>query len=212
VLSGHTVEQYAADVLAVTTALGVERPVLVGWSMGAMVAYEYLKFAGDAAVAGLVVVDQGASDFIWPDYPDGVFTAADLAQGNKELQTDQAAMARDFVDLMLHEPDAATSAWMVEEMMKCPPAIAGSILLDQTLRDDRPTIKALRVPTLVIFGEDPKLMNPVKGKWISEQVPGARFELIAHASHCPFYEQAEQFNALVSGFARSLEDAPSQPQ
>jgi len=204
VLSGHTVEQYAADVHSLAEALGLERPIVLGWSMGAMVAYEYLKLVGDGGAAGLVVVDQGPSDFIWPDYPEGVFSAQDLANGNKQLQTDQAGLAREFVDLMLHEPDEETAAWMVEEMLKCPPAIAGSILLDQTIRDDRATIVGLRLPTLVVFGEDPKLNNPAAGKWISDQIPGSQFEVIAASSHCPFYERADEFNALVARFAASV--------
>lgn len=204
VLGGHTVEQYAADVHELAGALGLERPVLVGWSMGAMIAYEYLELAGDSEVAGLVCVDQGPSDFKWPDYPEGVFTAEDLAATNKQLQTDQRALAKEFVDLMLHEPDEATSEWMIAEMLKCPPAIAGSILLDQTLRDDRATFQGIRVPSLVVFGEDPKLNDPATGKWISEQIPGARFEVIAASSHCPFYEQADEFNTLLAGFVRGL--------
>ncbi|HLN04856.1 MAG TPA: alpha/beta hydrolase [Acidimicrobiales bacterium] len=204
VLSGHTVEQYGADVHALTAALGIERPVVLGWSMGAMVAYEYLKLAGERELTGLVVVDQGASDFKWPDYPDGVFSAEDLAHTNKELQTDHGALAAEFVDLMLHEPDAGTRSWMVEEMLKCPPAIAGSILLDQTVRDDRALIASLRLPTLVVFGEDPKLNDPSAGRWIADQIPGARFEVVAASSHCPFYEQADEFNALVAAFVADL--------
>jgi pimeloyl-ACP methyl ester carboxylesterase len=41
VLHGHTVENYAADLAELFVARGIERPVLVGWSMGAMVAWEY---------------------------------------------------------------------------------------------------------------------------------------------------------------------------
>jgi len=176
-----------------------------------MVAYEYLELAGEGEVAGLVIVDQVASDFRWPDYPDGVFTVEGLAEGHRQLQTDQVALANEFVDLMLHEPNEGTRAWMVEEMLKCPPAIAGSILLDQTLRDNRPRIASLRLPTLVVFGEDPKLMNPAAGRWIAEQIPGATFEVIAASSHCPFYEQADQFNALVADFAASVAH-PGRPQ
>jgi non-heme chloroperoxidase len=204
VLSGHTVEQYAADVHGLASALGLERPVVLGWSMGAMVAYQFLQLAGDGGVAGVVVVDQGASDFVWPDYPEGVFTAEDLAAGNRQLQTDQLALANEFVDLMLHVPNEETRSWMVEEMLKCPPAIAGSILLDQTVRDNRPAIASVRVPTLVIFGEDPKLMNPAAGRWIAEQIPGALFEVVGASSHCPFYEQAGEFNALVASFVAGL--------
>ena len=41
--SGHTVSNHAKDLRELFEARGVEHPVLVGWSMGAMIAFEYLK-------------------------------------------------------------------------------------------------------------------------------------------------------------------------
>ena len=41
-LHGHTVPGYARDLQALLVQLGVHRPVLVGWSMGAMVASEFI--------------------------------------------------------------------------------------------------------------------------------------------------------------------------
>ena len=58
VLDGHTVPNYAEDLHESLESMGVERPVLVGWSMGTMVAFEYLKAFGQESVAGIVVVDQ----------------------------------------------------------------------------------------------------------------------------------------------------------
>ena len=69
---GHTVPNYAADLHAILAGLSVERPVLVGWSMGAMVGYEYLRAFGPDSVAGLVIVDQPPSDFAWDGYESGV--------------------------------------------------------------------------------------------------------------------------------------------
>src|SRR5437867_9081379 len=46
VLHGHTVSNYAVDLHQLFTARRIERPVLVGWSMGAMVVYEYLEAFG----------------------------------------------------------------------------------------------------------------------------------------------------------------------
>src|SRR5438874_976701 len=61
VLEGHTVPNYAHDVHALIGQMGVERPVVVGWSMGAMVAWDYLQAFGQGDVAGLVIVDQPPS-------------------------------------------------------------------------------------------------------------------------------------------------------
>jgi pimeloyl-ACP methyl ester carboxylesterase len=76
--------------------------------------------------------------------------------------------------------------------------------LDQTIRDDRTNIAGLRLPTLVVFGEDPKLNDPAAGKWISDQIPGSLFEVVAASSHCPFYEQANEFNGIVARFAATV--------
>ena len=51
VLSGHTVSTYAQDLRAVFETRHVERPVLVGWSMGAMVIFEYLTLFGQEDIA-----------------------------------------------------------------------------------------------------------------------------------------------------------------
>jgi pimeloyl-ACP methyl ester carboxylesterase len=204
VLNGHTVATYAADLRELFGILGVDRPVLIGWSMGAMVIYEYLKLFGQDEVAAIVVVDQPPSDFAWDGYPFGVFTLEELAATNRHIQVDHRGLAEEFVPLMLHQPDDQTKTWMVEEILQVPPAIASTILVDQTLQDYRPLLPEIRVPTLVLFGEDTKLTNPAAGRYIAEQVPGARFKSFPNSSHCPFYEESEAFNKALTEFVDAL--------
>ena len=200
---GHTVAGYARDLHDLLEVLGVERPVLVGWSMGTMVAYEYIKAYGSDSVRGLVVVDQPPSDFAWPDYPYGVITLATLAELVEGLQNDQQALAAEFADLMIHAPTDEGRAWMAEEICRVAPAVASTILVDQTLRDFRPLLPEITCPSLVVFGADPKFTNPEAGTYIAEQIPGARFEIFAESSHCPFLEEPERFDQLLGDFVRS---------
>jgi pimeloyl-ACP methyl ester carboxylesterase len=204
VLRGHTVPQYAADLHAILSELSVTRPVLVGWSMGAMVAYEYLRAFGRDEVAGLVIVDQPPSDFAWEGYEFGVFTMDDLRETNEQLQLDQATTVAGFARLMLHKPDDEALAWMTAEILRVPPVIASTILVDQTLRDYRDFLPGIDVPTLVLFGEDDKLTSPRAGAYIAERIPGARLRTFGESSHCPFWEESEAFNAAVAGFAAAL--------
>ena len=74
--SGHTVPEYAADVRAFLEALDLDDVVLVGWSMGAFVIWEYVKQFGCDRLAGTVVVDEAASDFAW----DGLATRNDRSR------------------------------------------------------------------------------------------------------------------------------------
>jgi non-heme chloroperoxidase len=204
VLQGHTVANYAQDLLRLFELAGVERPVLVGWSMGAMVMYEYLKAFGTASVRGIAIVDQPPSDFAWENYPFGVLTPEALAEMIEGLQLDQRAVATEFADLMQHEPQSDVTTWMTEEIMQVPPAIASTILADQTLQDYRELLPSIDCPALVMFGRDPKLTPPEAGAWIAGQIPGAQFEVFERSSHCPFYEQAEDFNATLRTWVAGL--------
>jgi non-heme chloroperoxidase len=47
---GHTVAGYAEDLRVLLECLEVSRPVMVGWLMGAMVAYEYLRASGSRSL------------------------------------------------------------------------------------------------------------------------------------------------------------------
>ena len=47
----------AADLHKLIITRGLERPLLIGWSMGAMVALDYISQFGSAGLAGLVIED-----------------------------------------------------------------------------------------------------------------------------------------------------------
>lgn len=202
--SGHTVAAYAQDMHALFGELGVERPVMVGWSMGSMIAYEYLKRHGGTSLLGLVIIDQPPSDFAWPDYEFGFFTPEVLDQTLEELQTNPGALIEMLAGLMLHEPAADDIEWMRAEMEKVPEAIAATILVSQTLKDYREFLPEIQVPSLVAFGTDPKLSSPDAGAYIAQRIPGAKLELFEASSHAPFWEEPDRFNAVLGEFLESL--------
>lgn len=204
VLDGHTVPNYATDLHALLAHLDVRRPVLVGWSMGTMVAFEFLRAYGPDSVAGLVIVDQPPSDFAHEGYEFGGITPDLLRDMNEQLQLNQRALAEELARLMLHKPDEEATEWMTAEILRVPPAIASTILVDQTLRDYRQFLPEVAVPTLVLFGEDDKLTSPRAGQYIAERVPEAQLRTFAESSHCPFWEESEEFNQAVAEFAGSL--------
>jgi pimeloyl-ACP methyl ester carboxylesterase len=205
-LVGHTIRRCARDLQALLDELDVRDPVLVGWSMGAMVCWEYLRTFGQDEVRGLVIVEQPPSDFAWPDYEFGAFTLPALRELIEGLQEDQRAVAEDFARAMLHEPDPDTIAWMTREILKVPPAVAATILVDETLQDYRSFLPRISVPTLVLFGEDDKLTDPRAGRFIADRVPGAELATFARSSHCPFVEEAPLFNATLDSFLERLEE------
>jgi pimeloyl-ACP methyl ester carboxylesterase len=200
-LDGHTVAGYAADLKALLDELDTRDVTLVGWSMGAFVAWEYLRQESDRRVTGLVVVDESASDFAWPGWDHGVITVETLRELNAGIQADQRAVMEHFAPAMFAaELPTADQAWIVEEMCQVPPAVASAILLDQTLADYRESLSELTIDTLVCFGRDAKLLSVAAGEDLVTRIAGARLQVFENSSHCPFLEEPAAFNASIAEF------------
>jgi pimeloyl-ACP methyl ester carboxylesterase len=58
----------------------------------------------------------------------------------------------------------------------------------------------IRIPTLVLWGEDDRLFPPAYGRAWQTHIKHAQFKLFAHCGHLPIQEHAEAFAAAVTQF------------
>lgn len=199
--TGHTLPTYAADVEAFLDAHGLTDIVLVGWSMGALVAWEYIDQFGTDRLRGLVVAEQQPADLEQEGYEHGVFDFAELTGLLELAQTDPDELATLFVDQMIHgEADGEVERLIFDEISRVPPAIKSAILFDQSVRDYRDVLAHVDVPTLVCVGEDDTLVDPAGVEYVADHTPDATVERFADSSHCPFLEEPERFNRVLSAF------------
>jgi pimeloyl-ACP methyl ester carboxylesterase len=67
-----------------------------------------------------------------------------------------------------------------------------------------PKLKArlhrIRIPTLLLWGSDDRIVSQNYGRAYCAAIPGARFETIARAGHFPHMEQPEEFARKVFAF------------
>ncbi len=61
---------------------------------------------------------------------------------------------------------------------------------------------AVRVPALVVWGDDDKVVPPSAGKRYVEALPDARLEVVKSCGHCVDMEQPEALAKLVTSFVR----------
>ncbi|MBD0384381.1 alpha/beta fold hydrolase [Paenibacillus sedimenti] len=202
---GHTMATYANDIHALIQTLGLQDVVLVGWSMGAFVMWEYIKQFGTANLKASVVVSESASDYRWPDWNIGAFDFAGLIDAMHAVQTDRAGFVQAFVPLMFKDaPSQANLEWMVHEVTKLPESIASSILFGQTVVDYRPMLSTIDVPTLLCFGRDEKLIPVAAATHLEQNIPDTQLVMFENSSHCPFLEEPQLFNETVDNFIQSL--------
>ena len=199
--SGHTMGTYAQDVRAFIQGKGLKDVIL-----GCFVIWDYFKQFGAENIKATVLIDEGASDFKWPDWEYGLFDLPTLAHLMMAVQTDRAALLKDFIPTMFKEPPPASEAkWMVEENQRLPESIASAILFDQTVQDYRPELAKVTVPSLICFGGDENKLVPIAaGEHLQENIPNARLVIFENSSHCPFLEEADRFNQEVDQFIQSL--------
>jgi non-heme chloroperoxidase len=203
--SGHTVANYTHDVHAFVQHIGLTDLVMIGWSMGAFIIWDYVSEFGPENLKATVVVDQSASDFKWPDWPLGVFDFATLCQLMARVQTERAALVKGFIPELFKNPPADEEAeWVFEEITRLPESIAGAIFFDQSVQDYRPKLPKVSVPTLLCFGGDEKLVPVAAGEHLQQNLPHARLVVFEESSHCPFLEEPDRFNREVDQFMRSL--------
>ncbi|MFJ5624544.1 alpha/beta fold hydrolase [Peribacillus loiseleuriae] len=201
---GNTVATYAKDLHTFIEKLDLKDVVLVGWSMGAFVVWDYIKQFGSENIHSTIIVDELASDFKWPDFDIGAFDIATLSAFMTEIQTNRSEFLTGFLTSMFKaelKPDEV--AWMLEEVTKMPESIASAILFDQSIVDYRGFLPSITVPTLLCFGREEKVIPVAAGEHLKENISGSQLEIFENSCHCPFLEETERFNEVVDRFIQA---------
>jgi len=205
---GHySLDHFAADLWRLLDALGWDRVVLLGHSMGGMVA-QVAALERPDVLDGLVLMDttHGPLDL-----------DRDLAALGAEIVREGGmAAVKEVLDAMGDEGPLTTAAHLrvlaerpgYREMgernfLSCSPAMYAAMLgelLDQVDRLDG--LAVLDVPTLVIVGEqDTPFLGP--SRTMAEAIPGAQLVVIPDAGHSPQFEHPEAWRDALLTF---LED------
>jgi pimeloyl-[acyl-carrier protein] methyl ester esterase len=183
--------------------------VLLGWSLGGLVAQE-AALEMPQRLRGLILANTtprfvAADDWSCAMPPEQLREfAAGLAQDYKEtlqhflslqVRGDESARAslRELREsLFAHgEPDTASLATGL------------SLLRDSDLRA---RLRQLSVPTLVLAGGYDRLTPAAAGEYLAQHIPGARFELFPKSAHAPFISHGEAFAAAVLHFVQGLHE------
>ena len=74
------------------------------------------------------------------------------------------------------------------------------------LADMREAMRAIHVPTLLVWGENDPLVPLRYGEMMHEEIPDSRLVVLPRAAHVAMWDAAEEFNRVVMEF---LDDVPS---
>lgn len=201
-LSTLSMSDYAEDVIALMDELGMKRAVVGGASMGGYVAFALLQAAGDR-IDGLILANTRAG----ADSPEARANRRNmLALVDRE---GPSGVARDMMPRLLgkttQEINPEIEAF-VRRLIKqqSPVAIRSAIHRMMDRPDSTPLLPNIKVPTLVITGEEDELIPVDESRAMAKAIPGATLVIIPRAGHLANLEQPEAFNQALHEFLAKL--------
>ena len=204
---GHSLDQYARDVRALTAALGLTDVALVGWSMGTAVILSYVRQFGCDGLRSVVFVDQSPRFLDGPDWDFplmGGYSQTDLAVFAQAVRHARPGVIKPFIEACFAaKPPAEAVDAAYAETTQMTTEAALSIWMDMAFADFRPELASVDVPALLIYGAQSAIFPGDLGGWLAKQLPTARQEEFAQSGHAPFAEEAERFNEVVGEFLAS---------
>jgi pimeloyl-ACP methyl ester carboxylesterase len=185
------VSQYVEWVRRFLDALALEKPVLIGHSLGAAISLVFAIKYGEM-LSAIVPVGGGA---IMP-------VNAMILEGLKTDPDSVIALAAKFS--VSKENRERLSRTVIEGLSRANPEILYGDLLACDRLDIGNEVASIGKPTLVMCGADDKMTPPALSQFLKDNIPGSQLSMIKNAGHVAMLENAEDFNRALKLFVKSL--------
>jgi pimeloyl-ACP methyl ester carboxylesterase len=195
----ESIQNYSDQVIRFLDELGIDRCLLVGHSMGGMVALKtainHPKRISRVAAVGAPIVGDSLS---WL-----------LKLTDRPLFADAFARVPAFRRFMFHwflgEADDQHVHEILDDSVKSSSTTLRNAVGSMWRTDLRPELSRLSVPALIVHGGRDEIVHPNQAD-LFDNVSSAEVVVMPESRHFPFLDEAELFNELLLRFLK--QDAP----
>jgi pimeloyl-ACP methyl ester carboxylesterase len=197
-----TMERIADDAVALLDHLGLPSAVVCGLSMGGYAAFALVR-RHPTRLRALVLADTRAG----ADAPAARASRAELAE--RVLKEGTQVVAETMVPKLLGATSLRERPDTVAEVRRItlgnpPRGIANALAGLAGRADSTSTLREIRVPTLVLCGEEDTLTPVSEAEMLAGGIAGARLVTIPKAGHLSSMENPEAFGAALLGFLSGM--------
>jgi len=182
-----SVEDYRDEVYRMIRELDIERCYIAGHSLGGAIAIS-LSLAYPDILKGIILIGTGARLRVLPQILEGVIK-------------DKETTLRGVGALAF---SAKTSSVLKDqafnEMMKCEGEVIHKDFSACNRFDSMDAVNSIRVPTLIICGNDDALTLPKYSLYLHEAMHGSQLTLIDDAGHMVMIEKPMEVNRAIEEF------------
>jgi pimeloyl-ACP methyl ester carboxylesterase len=206
--SAYTMPAMAARQHALAEALGFVPGVVAGHSMGGAIAEEYAVRYPEH-VRALVLIDS-AGGGTRGDGPEAAMMREGMAKMRAVVRDQGLAAAYDWQVAQGLRPGVKGIPPEMAEVLRSEflrTSVPGYLYCGEQLNARESTLErlaSLRIPTLVICGENEGPGLRKVADELAATIPNARYEIIKGAGHSPTMETPDAFNAVLLDFLKNL--------
>lgn len=187
-VEGNYPGRRAQDMKELVDHLKLDKPVLVGWSMGVVEVLSYIDQFGTANIGGVVMIDE----FIKVDPQ----LAGSFPEFLNSFQVDRRKAAEAFVKSMYQKPqNAAYLKKITDDSLKTPTNTAMALIMGSLARLDWSEMLSQLAGLPVQYHYEKHLQQ--QADIVRQKLPSAKVVLYADAGHALFVDDAERFNREV---------------
>ena len=200
----YTMESFGEDIKAVTEAVGADKVILIGHSMGGSVIAEAARLM-PGRVIGLIGVDTLEN----VEYP---LTQEEFVKMTAPLREDFQAGSRGFVGQMFStNTDAQLREWILSDMSAAPPAVAMSAMdemMGQFISGDAAKVfEQVRVPVMSVNGS----LWPINYEANRRHMLSYDAIVLTNADHFLMMDRSAEFNTALEGAVERLLKNAAEP-
>lgn len=198
-----SMRQFAEDMLAVLDHLGISEPVILcGLSMGGYIAWQFVENSPDR-LNGLILCDTKAA----PDSEEAATGRHKLAES--VLKNGAGVVAQSMPEKLFAKKTLTDRVGIVNDckqmMLAAPPEGIAAALRGMAERPDMSALlPKIKVPTLVIVGEEDQITTAQEMSRMASAIPGATFLKVPGAGHMAPLEQPGPVNEAIKSLLQDL--------
>ncbi len=194
--TGYAVEDFAADVVPLLDALGVERAILAGHSGSCLVARRVALDHSDR-VAGLIL--EASPTTLRDDARLAEFVETVVSNLDDPISPD---VARSFVvDTSSENVTPDTVDLLAEELLKVPARVWRETFAELLRYDDMTELPLIEAPTLLVWGDADALVSRDMQDHLARSIPNADLLVYPGVGHTPRWDDPERFRNDLATFA-----------
>lgn len=203
----YLVGDMAADAVAVLDAAGVDRAHVVGFSMGGMIAQQLAIAHADRLLSMTSVMSSTGDADVGRSSPEALAILMSPSPPDRD-----GAMARHVEGNRIYgspaefdEERLRANAAAAYDRANCPEGVARQMRAILASGSRTADLATVAVPTLVLHGDQDRLVDISGGRRTAESIPGARFVAIEGMGHDYPPAYWEQIVSLVTDHAAAAD-------